>query len=54
MGWVVGQDFPYLSRLALGPTQSPIQWGPGLSQGQAARVLTTLPFTTKVKERVEL
>ena len=28
-----GRDFPHLSRLALGPTQTPIQWIPGLSQG---------------------
>ena len=28
-----GPDFPYLSRLALRPTQSPIQWVPGLSWG---------------------
>jgi len=27
------QDFPHLSRLALGPTQHPIQWLPGLSWG---------------------
>jgi len=28
-----GRDFPHLSRLALGPTQPPIQWLLGLSRG---------------------
>jgi len=25
-------DFPHPSKLGMGPTQPPIQWGPGLSQ----------------------
>ena len=29
----VGRDFPHLSRPALGHTQPPIQWVPGLSRG---------------------
>jgi len=40
-----GRDFPHPSRPALRPTQSPIQWLPGISRGQSGRgvTLTTHP-----------
>ena len=37
-----GRDFPHLSRPALGPTQPPIQWLPGLSWGYKSGRSVTL------------
>jgi hypothetical protein len=54
-----GQDFPHASRLALGPTQPPIQWVLGLSGGGGVKrpgrgVDHPPPSSAGVKERVEL
>jgi hypothetical protein len=39
-----GRDFPRLSRPSLGPTQSPVQWVPGISLGvQSGRGVTLTP-----------
>jgi hypothetical protein len=51
-----GRDFPYPSRPALGPTQPPVQWVPGLCRGKAAWAWRwpPTPVSTEVKGRVEL
>jgi hypothetical protein len=51
-----GRGFPHPSRQALGPTQPPIKWVPGLHQGKAAGAWHWPPtsFSARVKERLEL
>ena len=51
-----GRDFPPPSKPALGSTQSPIQWVPGLSRGKRPRrgVDHPLPSSAKFEGRVEL
>jgi len=51
------QNFPHLSRQALGPTQPPVQWVPGLSRGKErpGRDPDLSPLSSPVGyERVEL
>ena len=40
-----GRDFPHLSRPAVGPTQPPVRWIPGLSRGQRAAGAWRWPLT---------
>jgi hypothetical protein len=53
-----GRDFPHLSRLALRPTQPPIQSVPGLCRGQSSLpgrgVDHPPPSSAEVNERVKL
>jgi hypothetical protein len=52
-----GRDFPHLSRPALGPTQPPVQWVPGLLRRQreaGAWSWPLTPFLYHGPERVEL
>jgi len=54
----VGRYFPHLSKPALGPTQPPVQWVPGLLPGGGAAIgawcWTPTPSRAEVKEREEL
>ena len=43
-----GRDFPHLYRSALGPTQPPVQWVPGLSWGKERREVTLTPYSLLV------
>jgi hypothetical protein len=52
-----GRDFPHLSRPALGSTQSPVQWVPGLSpevKSSRGVTLTPHPFQCRGQEKVQL
>jgi hypothetical protein len=51
------RDFPHLSRPALGPTQPPVQWVPGLSRGvERGRGVTLTPqplLVSRSEKRVD-
>jgi hypothetical protein len=52
-----GQDFLHLSRLALRPIQTPVQWVPVFPGGnvwQGCDTDPSPPYSAKVKNRVEL
>ena len=52
-----GRDFPHLFRPAMGPTQPPVQWVPGLSGGKERKghdAEPSPPSTAVGQERVEL
>jgi hypothetical protein len=52
-----GRDFSHPSKLALGPTQPPIQWVQGLTRGvkwQGHDVAHPPPSSSEVEDRVEL
>jgi len=51
-----GRDFPHPSRPALGPTQPPIHWVPGLFgvKWLGCGIDNPPPSSTQVNERVEL